>query len=194
MRTKIASSGAYGYCWRGQGSPRLRHGNPSHSARAPKLGYAAQQMNQLEMNQLAARGGSRQSSTGRAYELCVMLANASIQGTTTLQRLAALRRTRGKSPGGREIVAALAERGSHRAPHSPVSTKRNPRGQRPRLQLRPEFCACYFAPHSAPSLSRPFVVSPWLDPRFRGDDTCWLRASRCSSCFAASPQQPIAAA
>ena len=44
--------------------------------------------------------------------------------------------TRGISPGVRDIVAALAERGRRRAPHFPSSTKRNPRGQRPRLQLK----------------------------------------------------------
>jgi hypothetical protein len=35
-----------------------------------------------------------------------------------------------------------------------------------------------------PGLCGRFVVSPRLDPRFRGDDTRW---SRYNSCFAASP-------
>jgi hypothetical protein len=37
-------------------------------------------------------------------------------------------------------------------------------------------------------LRRRFVVSPRLDSRFRGDDTCWLGRWRCSSCFSGSPE------
>ena len=44
-----------------------------------------------------------------------------------------------------------------------------------------------FAPLS--TTRRRFVVSSRLDPRFRGDDKCWLGRSRCSSCFAASPRK-----
>src|ERR1700677_2594623 len=43
----------------------------------------------------------------------------------------------GQSPGGCRDVAALAERGRRRAQVFPVSTKRNQRGQRPRLQHLP---------------------------------------------------------
>src|SRR5271154_1945860 len=74
----------------------------------------------------------RQSNTDRALRTCVMLANASIQKTTTLQGLL-----------------------------SPLSA-------------------------ASPLMSSLRRV-PRLDPRFRGDDTCWLGWSRCSSCFEASP-------
>src|SRR5271163_1289053 len=34
--------------------------------------------------------------------------------------------------------------------------------------------------------ARRFVVSPRLDPRFRGDDTSWLGQARRGSCFVSS--------
>ncbi|MFZ2109566.1 MAG: hypothetical protein WAV18_30020, partial [Roseiarcus sp.] len=63
---------------------------------------------------------TRQSNTRRALRTFVMLANASIQNTTTLQNL--------------------------------------------------PLCADF---NELPGSSHHFVVSPRLDPRFRGDDKCW---------------------
>jgi hypothetical protein len=34
---------------------------------------------------------------------------------------------------------------------------------------------------------------PRLDPRFRGDDTCWLGRSQCGNCFESSPKLDIGA-
>src|SRR5277367_2494861 len=60
---------------------------------------------------------------------------------------------------------------------------------RTRASRTPRRCKACFAPLSAASrlMSSPRRV-PRLDPRFRGDDTCWLGRLRCSTCFEASPK------
>jgi hypothetical protein len=57
---------------------------------------------------------------------------------------------------GREVIAALAERGRSRALHFPNVTKRGQRGQRPRLQSRPDFSPFTTA---RPKLTRFLVFS-----------------------------------
>src|SRR5277367_5952317 len=46
--------------------------------------------------------------------------------------------------------------------------------------------ACFALLSATSRLTSSLRHVPRLDPRFRGDDTCWLGRSRCSSCFEAS--------
>jgi hypothetical protein len=70
--------------------------------------------------------------------------------------------------------------------HGPCFT--NMSCSRTRASRIPRRYKACFAPLSAASrLMSSLHRVPRLDPRFRGDDTCWLGPSRCSSCFEAPP-------